>query len=134
MKNMRNKIKDFFGIITDCIQYLKILKETDFEECENIQPGVTQLPIKELKKIQEESFELAIAKPFYRIIQLNKGDVIFLNNTRMKDICGDELIHVLKTIPLGDLQGIVTECIWSEKKWWQFWKKKEFLGCNVEIL
>ena len=77
---------------------------------------------------------IIITDPFYRTVQLHKGDVIFLNDVAMKNICSNELIHVLKIIPLGDLQGMVTECVWSKKKWWQFWKKKKWLGCYVEVL
>ena len=55
---MWNKIKQFYWKITDLIRFIKIissfLKEMDSEEYE---PGVTQLPIEELKKIQEEAFK-----------------------------------------------------------------------------
>lgn len=79
---------------------------------------------------------MVIDEPTYaRAYSLQKGDVIFLNNTAMKQLC-PEPIHILKRFPLGDssLQGMVTQCVWSEKKWWQFWKKKKWLGCEVEIL
>ena len=77
---------------------------------------------------------IIMTEPFYRTAKLQKGDVVFLNDVAMKNICGDELIHVLKTIPLGNLQGMITECVWSKKKWWQFWKRKKWLGCYVEVL
>ena len=83
-------------------------------------------------EFKEDKF--IMTEPFCRVFQLHKGDVFFLNDVAMKNICGNELIHILKIIPLGDMQGMVTECIWSKKKWWQFWKKKKFLGCHVEIL
>jgi len=72
-------------------------------------------------------------EPFARAVQLHKGDVIFLNNIAIKELCNNELIHLLKDVPLGDMHGIVTEIVWSKKKWWQFWKKKKFLGCHVEV-
>ena len=77
----------------------------------------------------------SINLPYIRKYLLQKGDVIFLNDIAMKMYCS-EPIHMLKKFQLGDseLQGMVTECIWSKKKWWQFWKKKKFLGCNVEVL
>lgn len=78
--------------------------------------------------------KLVMYEPFTRVVQLHKGDVIFLNNIAIKELCNNELIHLLKDVPLGNMSGIVTEIIWSKKKWWQFWKKKEFLGCNVEVL
>ena len=73
--------------------------------------------------------------PYTRSYLLQKGDVIFLNDIAMKKLCPDP-IHMLKRFPLGDseLQGMVTKCVWSEKKWWQFWKKKKWLGCEVEVL
>ena len=77
---------------------------------------------------------LVMDEPFVRVAQLHKGDVIFLNNVAIKELCNNEVIHVLKKVPLGGLQGMVTEIIWSKKKWWQFWKKKKFLGCHVEVL
>lgn len=72
--------------------------------------------------------------PYIGAYQLQKGDVIFLNDVAMKEIC-DEPIHILKRFKLGnsELQGMVTKCIWSKKKWWQFWKKKKWLGCDVEV-
>ncbi len=55
---MWNKIKQFYYEITDLVRFIKItpsfIREMDSEEYE---PDVTQLPIEELKKIQEESFK-----------------------------------------------------------------------------
>ena len=57
---MWNKIKQFYWEITYLIRFIKItpsfLKEMDSEE-EEYELDVTQLPIEELKKIQEKSFE-----------------------------------------------------------------------------
>lgn len=77
---------------------------------------------------------LLLDEPFVRTVELHKGDVIFLNNTAIKELCNHELIHLLKEVPLGNMYGMVTKIIWSKKKWWKFWKKKKFLGCNVEVL
>lgn len=81
------------------------------------------------KLIFDESHE-----PYHRAYELRKGDVIFLNDVAMNELCNNELIYMLKDVPLGNMRGIVTKCIWSKKKWWQFWKKKKWLGCNVEVL
>ena len=72
-------------------------------------------------------------KPFTGYYPVCKGDVIFLNDVEMKKLC-PEPIHMLKRFPFCESQGMVTKCVWSEKKWWQFWKKKKWLGCEVEIL
>ena len=77
--------------------------------------------------------KLIMNEPFARVVQLHKGDVLFLNDIAMKKLC-PEPIHMLKRFPLGDMQGMVTQCIWSQKKWWQFWKKKKWLGCEIEVL
>lgn len=73
--------------------------------------------------------------PYMGAYHLQKGDVIFLDDIAMKELC-PEPIHMLKRFSLGNstLQGMVTKCIWSNKKWWQFWKKKKWLGCDVEVL
>lgn len=74
--------------------------------------------------------------PYVRAYRIRKGDVLFLNDIAMKELC-PEPIHMLKKFPLdrdGYVYGMVTKCVWSKKKWWQFWKKKKWLGCEVEIL
>lgn len=78
---------------------------------------------------------LILDKPlFIRAVQLHKGDVIFLNNAAIKELCNNKSIYLLKKVPLGNMQGMVTEIIWSKKKWWQFWKKKKVLGYHIEVL
>ena len=66
--------------------------------------------------------------------KLQHGDVIYLDKYAMEQLC-TKPIHILKRFKLGDseLQGMVVKCVWSEKKWWQFWKQKKWLGCHVEI-
>ena len=70
-----------------------------------------------------------------RALELHKGDEVFLDEEMIKKLC-PEPIHMLKKFQLKDseFQGMITKCVWTEKKWWQFWKKKKWIGCYVEIL
>ena len=80
--------------------------------------------------------DTGILPPNVRAYRVRKGDVLFFDDIAMKKLC-PEPIHMLKRFPLdgdGYLHGMVTKCVWSEKKWWQFWKKKKWLGCHVEVL
>lgn len=69
-----------------------------------------------------------------RPYQLNPGDVMFVSDQHMKELGMTKYFMCDKVVLAGRVVGIITKVCWSEKKWWQFWKKKVCLGCNVEIL
>lgn len=74
-------------------------------------------------------------RPFMRAYQLNKGDVIYLNDVAAYEVYRTNVIYLKQCISFeNNIQVMVTEIEWSKKKWWQFWKKKKFLGCYVEVI
>lgn len=56
VENMWKKIKNFFKTIVDLIQMIKYFDSEVLDET-MMQPDVSQLPIEELKKLQNEAFE-----------------------------------------------------------------------------
>lgn len=56
-----------------------------------------------------------------RAVKLNKGDVFYLVGSRNVKV-GDKY---------EDYPAIVSRIDYKPKKWWQFWKKKEMIGCRI---
>lgn len=64
-----------------------------------------------------------VTKPGYypRACALKKGDRIYLVGSRDVKV-GDKY---------EDHPAIISHIDYKPKKWWQFWKKKEMIGCQV---
>lgn len=58
---------------------------------------------------------------YARVAQLQKGDGFYL--------VGNRNVEVGKKYE--DYPAIVSRIDYKPKKWWQFWKKKEMIGCQI---
>ena len=56
-----------------------------------------------------------------RAVKLDRGDGFYLVGSRNVKV-GDKY---------EDYPAIVSHIDYKPKKWWQFWKKKEMLGCQI---
>lgn len=56
-----------------------------------------------------------------RVVKLQKGDGFYLGGSRNVKV-GDKY---------EDYPAIVSRIDYKHKKWWQFWKKKEMIGCQI---
>ena len=56
-----------------------------------------------------------------RAVKLDRGDGFYLVGSRNVKV-GDKY---------EDYPAIVSRIDYKPKKWWQFWKKKEMLGCQI---
>lgn len=58
---------------------------------------------------------------YARVVPLEKGDSFYLVGSRNVK-AGDKY---------KDYPAIVSRIDYKPKKWWQFWKKKEMIGCLI---
>ena len=56
-----------------------------------------------------------------RVVKLDKGDCFYLVGSHNVKV-GDKY---------EDYPAMVSRIDYKPKKWWQFWKKKEMIGCQV---
>lgn len=56
-----------------------------------------------------------------RAVKLQKGDSFYLSGSLNVKV-GDKY----ETYP-----AVVSHVYYKPKKWWQFWKKKEMIGCQI---
>jgi hypothetical protein len=56
-----------------------------------------------------------------RAVKLEKGDSFILAGSRNVKV-GDKY---------ENYPAIISHIYYKPKKWWQFWKKKEMLGCQI---
>jgi hypothetical protein len=58
---------------------------------------------------------------YARVVPLKKGDGFYLVGSRDVKV-GDKY---------ENYPAIVSRIDYKPKKWWQFWKKKEMIGCQI---
>lgn len=56
-----------------------------------------------------------------RVVPLAKGDTFYLTGSRDVKV-GDKY---------EDYPAIISHIDYKRKRWWQFWKKREMLGCLI---
>lgn len=58
---------------------------------------------------------------YVRVVPLKKGNTFYLVGSRDVKV-GDKY----ESYP-----AIISRIYYKPKKWWQFWKKKEMIGCQI---
>ena len=58
---------------------------------------------------------------YARVVKLDKGDSFYLVGSR----------NVKTGDKYEDYPAIVSRIDYKPKKWWQLWKKKEMIGCQI---